>query len=28
MEKELLYQNDDGAYVVYEKFFALWLKQH
>ena len=28
MEKELLYQNDDGTYVVYEKFFALWLKQH
>ena len=28
MEKELLYQNDDGSYVVYEKFFALWLKQH
>ena len=28
MEKELLYQNDDGAYVVYEKFFALWLQQH
>ena len=28
MEKELLYQDDDGAYVVYEKFFALWLQQH
>ena len=27
LEKELLYQNDDGTYVVYEKFFALWLKQ-
>ena len=26
--KELLYQKDDGTYVVYEKFFALWLKQH
>ena len=28
IEKELLYQNDDGTYQVYEKFFALWLKQH
>lgn len=28
IEKELLYQNDDGTYVVYEKFFALWLRQH
>lgn len=28
IEKELLYQDDDGAYVVYEKFFALWLRQH
>lgn len=27
MDKELLYQKDDGAYVVYEKFFNLWLKQ-
>lgn len=27
LEKELLYQNDDGTYVVYEKFFAFWLKQ-
>ena len=27
LEKELLYKNDDGTYVVYEKFFALWLKQ-
>lgn len=26
LEKELLYQNDDGAYMVYEKFFGLWLK--
>ena len=28
LEKELLYQKDDGTYVVYEKFFALWLKEH
>lgn len=28
IEKELLYQNEDGTYQVYEKFFALWLKQH
>ncbi len=27
IEKELLYQNEDGTYQVYEKFFALWLKQ-
>lgn len=28
IEKELLYQKDDGTYTIYEKFFALWLKQH
>jgi len=28
IEKELMYQNDDGSYVVYEKFFGLWLKLH
>lgn len=28
VEKELLYQQDDGSYRVYENFFALWLKQH
>lgn len=27
-EKELVYQQDDGSYRVYEKFFGLWLKQH
>ena len=26
VEKELLYQNNDGSYVVYDRFFALWLK--
>ncbi len=26
LDKELLYQNDDGSYMVYEKFFGLWLK--
>ena len=25
-EKELIYQTDDGSYMVYEKFFGLWLK--
>jgi len=25
-DKELIYQRDDGAYMVYEKFFGLWLK--
>ena len=24
-DKELLYQKDDGSYVVYDKFFGLWL---
>lgn len=24
-EKELIYQKDDGSYMVYEKFFGLWL---
>ncbi|MBQ7632386.1 MAG: ATP-binding protein [Paludibacteraceae bacterium] len=29
VEKELLYQKDDGSYVVYDKFFGLWLhRQH
>jgi len=28
MDKELLYQRDDGCYIVYDKFFSLWLKQH
>ena len=27
VEKELLYQKDDGSYVVYDKFFGLWLKR-
>lgn len=27
-EKELVYQQDDGSYRVYERFFGLWLKQH
>lgn len=27
LDKELLYQKDDGSYIVYEKFFGLWLKQ-
>ena len=26
VEKELIYHNDDGSYVVYEKFFGLWLR--
>ena len=26
-EKELVYQKDDGSYVVYDKFFGLWLQQ-
>ena len=26
VEKELIYQKDDGSYMVYEKFFGLWLK--
>ena len=26
--KELLYQNDDGNYMVYDKFFIYWLNQH
>lgn len=25
-DKELIYQKDDGSYMVYEKFFGLWLK--
>ena len=25
-KKELIYHNDDGSYVVYEKFFGLWLR--
>ena len=28
IDKELLYQNDDGSYKVYDKFFNYWLKQH
>lgn len=28
IEKELLYQQDDGSYRVYEQFFGLWLKQY
>lgn len=28
IDKELLYQNDDGNYKVYDKFFNYWLKQH
>ena len=27
VDKELLYQRDDGSYVVYDKFLALWLRQ-
>ena len=27
VEKELLYQKDDGSYVVYDKFFGLWLQR-
>lgn len=27
VEKELVYQKDNGAYIVYNKFFGLWLKQ-
>ncbi len=26
-DKELVYQKDNGAYTVYDKFFGLWLKQ-
>lgn len=25
-ERELLYQKDDGSYIIYDKFFAIWLK--
>lgn len=28
IDKELLYQNDDGNYMVYDKFFSYWLNQH
>ena len=28
VEKELLYQKEDGCYVVYDKFFGLWLKRN
>jgi hypothetical protein len=28
VEKELVYQQDDGSFRVYEKFFGLWLKNH
>ena len=28
VEKELIYQQDDGSYRVYENFFRLWLKQY
>lgn len=28
MDKELLYQNDGGNFMVYDKFFSYWLKQH
>lgn len=28
VEKELLYQKDDGYYVVYDKFFGHWLKRN
>ena len=28
VEKELLYQKEDGCYVVYDKFFGHWLKQY
>lgn len=27
-DKELLYRDGDGGYMVYEKFFGLWLKGH
>ncbi len=27
LDKELLYQKDDGSYVVYDKFFGIWLQQ-
>ena len=27
IEKELLYQKEDGGYVVYDKFFGHWLKR-
>lgn len=27
VEKELLYQKEDGSYVVYDKFFGHWLKK-
>lgn len=27
IEKELLYQKDEGGYVVYDKFLALWLQR-
>ena len=27
VDKELLYQRDDGSYVVYDKFLALWLRR-
>lgn len=27
-DKELLYQNDDGSFMVYEKFLGLWLKNN
>ena len=27
-DKELAYQNDDGSFIVYEKFLALWLKNN
>ena len=27
IDKELLYQNDDGNYLVYDKFFSYWLQQ-
>lgn len=26
IDKELLYQNDDGSFVVYDKFFGYWLR--
>lgn len=28
VEKELVYQQDDGSFRVYEKFFGLWLINH
>ena len=27
IEKELIYQKDEGGYVVYDKFLALWLQR-